>query len=220
MITKQALKNKIKKGFTIVELLIVIVIIGILATILILNFGSIQKRASNLNRIVAARNALKIVNEYIDATHSYPDTTGASQCIGSNFPGGKCWGVDSVAPYGSPTLESDSTTFVNKLSTAGKLSSITYSAVDMGYWHGIGPVYHYMATRTVDGNSRPAIIIYFLDGLNQDCGLEPTLKPVVAGTPGHNENTDAYTTVTTKPRFTATNGSGTYCIVAANALQG
>lgn len=208
------MKQNKKSGFTIIELLIVIVIIGILAAITIISFTGVSRRASNTNRIATAKQAVDLINSYIGAKGAYPDATGASMCIGQNFPGGKCWGADS----GSPTLESASTPMVTALSSVGVLGAINYSAVDMGYWHGIGPVYHYKATRTVDGASSPVIIIYFLDGANQDCGLPNVIIPTNNPTPGTTENTDVYTRATTIPRYSTTTANGTYCIVAADAL--
>jgi prepilin-type N-terminal cleavage/methylation domain-containing protein len=63
-----SLKNK--KGFTIVELLIVIVVIGILATFVIIAYGGIQektrnvKRANDINAIQAALEGYHQANGY------------------------------------------------------------------------------------------------------------------------------------------------------------
>lgn len=51
-------------GFTIVELLIVIVVIGILAAITIVAYNGIQQRARNQARIVAAINIYKQLELY------------------------------------------------------------------------------------------------------------------------------------------------------------
>lgn len=197
-------------GFTIVELLIVIVVIGILAAITIVSFNGVSQRSNNTSRIATAKQAVTLINAYIATTGNLPDTTGASFCIGSNFPSGKCWGVDSS----SPTLESASTAFNTTLATVGKVSAISYGSVDMGYWKGIGPVYHYAATRTVDGVLKPAIIIYFLDGTNQDCGLNGVVKATQSAPAGVRENDTVYTSATTSPRNTASTAAGTYCVVS------
>jgi prepilin-type N-terminal cleavage/methylation domain-containing protein len=205
------------QGFTITELLIVIVILGVLAAIVIISFGGITQRANNTSRIVAARQAVNLVQTYISTYSAYPWVTGASMCIGKNFPGGKCWGADSIPPA-YPTLEADSGPLTTSLSAIGSLSSVGYPTVDMGYWRGIGPVYHYAATRTVDGALRPVVIIYFLDGLDQDCGMDFVVKTTDTGTPGLIENSLNYVRDSTIPRNTASNGSGTYCIVSVNSL--
>ena len=65
-------KNKQQSGFTIVELLIVIVVIGILATITIVSFSGVQVKARDTVRI----NDLKTIQRYVEAYNamngSYP----------------------------------------------------------------------------------------------------------------------------------------------------
>jgi prepilin-type N-terminal cleavage/methylation domain-containing protein len=204
-------------GFTLTELIIVIVVIGILATIALLSYSGIRQRADNTRRIVAARQAANLVQSYMSTYDAYPWTTSASMCIGKNFPGGKCWGVDSVPPS-YPTLEADSGPLVNTLAAIGALSSIGYPAVNMGYWSGMGPVYHYAAGRMVDAQARPIVIVYFLDGLDQDCGMDNIVKTTDTGTAGLIENSLNYVRDNSIPRNTASNGSGTYCIVSLNSL--
>jgi prepilin-type N-terminal cleavage/methylation domain-containing protein len=202
--------KKSNLGFTIVELLIVIVVIGILASITIVAYSGVQKKALNTARIMAARQALGAVNIYTALNGKYVLSTGTGRCLAENFPGAICWGVDSATP--APTTQS----VIDDLKTVSNLPSIGYPAVDMGYWRGIGPVYHYRAGRTVDGQLNEVVIVYFLDGLNQDCGLPNVLRTNDVGTPGTVENSATYYTYTGKPSNTASNGSGTYCIVGTN----
>jgi prepilin-type N-terminal cleavage/methylation domain-containing protein len=66
-----SLKNK-SKGFTIVELLIVIVVIGILATLVIVTFTGIQQKARDSKRktdIAAVQAALE---SYYSSNNTYP----------------------------------------------------------------------------------------------------------------------------------------------------
>lgn len=71
----QTLKNQ--KGFTIVELLIVIVVIGILAAITIVAFNGIQNRGKTTSAESAATNANKKIEIYNTELSSYPATPGA-----------------------------------------------------------------------------------------------------------------------------------------------
>lgn len=59
-----SLKNK--KGFTIVELLIVIVVIGILATLVIVTFTGIQQKARNSER----QTDINAVDSHVEAFHA------------------------------------------------------------------------------------------------------------------------------------------------------
>ena len=67
-----SLKNK-SKGFTIVELLIVIVVIGILATLVIVTFTGIQQKARNSQRQTDI-NALDSHIEAYNASNGYYPT--------------------------------------------------------------------------------------------------------------------------------------------------
>ena len=71
----QTLKNQ--KGFTIVELLIVIVVIGILAAITIVAFNGIQNRGKTSAAQSAAGNADKKSEAYNAEVGYYPTTLGA-----------------------------------------------------------------------------------------------------------------------------------------------
>lgn len=81
-------------GFTIVELLIVIVVIGILAAITIVAFNGVQNRANNIARISELRDWQKLFEMYKAENGAYPDMpkTGDGQpgdggyCLGEKFP--------------------------------------------------------------------------------------------------------------------------------------
>ena len=67
-----------QKGFTIVELLIVIVVIAILAAITIVAFTGIQTRAFNGRVQADMKNVEKLVKAYNSLNGSYPSTGGLS----------------------------------------------------------------------------------------------------------------------------------------------
>lgn len=70
-------RNK-QTGFTIVELLIVIVVIGILAAITIVAYNGIQDRAANARVQNDIANVRRIVETYNAENGSYPSTGGLS----------------------------------------------------------------------------------------------------------------------------------------------
>ena len=67
-----------QKGFTIVELLIVIVVIAILAAITIVAFNGIQTRAFNSRVQSDIKNVQKLVEAYNALNGNYPSTGGLS----------------------------------------------------------------------------------------------------------------------------------------------
>lgn len=84
-------------GFTIVELLIVIVVIAILAAITIVAFNGIQTRANNTARVNEAKQWERILQSYAVTYSKYPDALNAPMCLGEDFPDvnadsvGDCW---------------------------------------------------------------------------------------------------------------------------------
>lgn len=71
--TLSEMKNARKdRGFTIVELLIVIVVIGILAAITIVAYNGVQNRAKTQSGQAAASNVQKKIEAYNAAVGSYP----------------------------------------------------------------------------------------------------------------------------------------------------
>jgi len=96
---------KKQHGFTIVELLIVIVVIAVLAAIAILAFNGVQARANNSKTESAVTQWRKILISYATKNGNYPlgDTqNGTSFCLGeaTNYPSG-CWNGNVVAAFNS-----------------------------------------------------------------------------------------------------------------------
>lgn len=91
------------RGFTIVELLVVIVIIGILASLVIVSYRGSQQKASNTQ-------TLNTVTHYIKATFLYelenkkfpePSPGGVAwSCLGTGYPGNVCLTVSGGACNG------------------------------------------------------------------------------------------------------------------------
>ncbi|MDO8336461.1 MAG: prepilin-type N-terminal cleavage/methylation domain-containing protein [Candidatus Saccharibacteria bacterium] len=95
------------RGFTIVELLIVIVIIGILAALIIVAYNGIQSRARDTDRIVKVKAIAKAIEQYYVDKGYYPtiqDGGGYESSCGSQTDN---WGhcdrnkvlTDAIAPY-------------------------------------------------------------------------------------------------------------------------
>lgn len=94
-VAKRASLHEQTRGFTIVELLIVIVIIGILAAITIVAYNGIQNRASNARVQSDIKNVQKLVENYNATNGSYP-STGSLSTIRSDL---NCTGGSKQADW-------------------------------------------------------------------------------------------------------------------------
>ena len=149
------------QGFTIVELLIVIVVIAILAAISIAVYTNIQQRAKNTAIINAASQSLKMIQAYIAEYGDYPRTTSTGNvivCI-TNQCAGSGGGLASDASLN------------NNLAKVGTLPrSVPGSGENRK-----GILYLYTSGQLISGESQPVIIGYWLEGQNRSCGLPNVL---------------------------------------------
>lgn len=81
---------KLRAGFTLIEILVVIAIIGILSSVIIASLNTARERARNASYLVQIREYQKALALYYTNQGSYPGTS-AWGCIGTGFPGGVCW---------------------------------------------------------------------------------------------------------------------------------
>ena len=114
--------NKIvtKKGFTIVELLVVIVVIGILVTIMVISYNGIQQRSRDSKR-ASDITQLKIAIEKLHSDKSmYPASCG-------DYTG--CW-ISSLAVELSPYLQTVPHDPKNAIGSAGDYQYVRGSVTD------------------------------------------------------------------------------------------
>lgn len=147
--------QKNKHGFTIVELLIVIVVIGILAAITIVAYNGIQQRARNAQVIAGVEAYNKALRSYHAVNSAYPTTGG---CLGANYPSNYCWQGTSGTHTINATLDGNLANFIsNKPTLATSLFSI-----------GIGDNMRAGALYSLSTSPR---IVYYLQGVSQACGI-------------------------------------------------
>lgn len=169
--------RKTTSGFTIVELLIVIVVVAILAAISIVAYNGIQERSRNATTISAVNTYVKLIKLYMAGESAYPLTS--STCL--QVVTGSCSGRNA-------TMDAN----LQKYGTLPNNTIYTYLT------------YNYQA-QTVDGQSSPLLLIYLLDGVNQECGVSNVV---------YQSGSLAYTTDTTPPYNTTADVSGrTRCYV-------
>jgi len=90
-------KNKKEQGFTLLELLVVIGIIGLLASILVVNLTGARRRARDTKRIADVRSMLTAVEDYYGKNGYYPTSIGGL-VTGTQIP---IWPLDPLAPSGT-----------------------------------------------------------------------------------------------------------------------
>lgn len=111
--------RKSVRGFTIVELLIVIVVIAILAAITIVAYNGVQKRALNTSRLTEVEAWQKqFLLYYANNGAAVSGYTGQYLCLGSGFPSGKCRNYTQAVGSGSTYAESANTSLMTALKSA------------------------------------------------------------------------------------------------------
>lgn len=134
-------------GFTIVELLIIIVVVAVLAAISVVAYGSIQTRAKNAKTVNAAAAWIKAIKLYKAENGAYPSV---ESCLGSettyDASDGKCWNsnywkvkstfLDMMRPYISSYPEPD----ITDISVASSPRAGLYYATNNSSFHRISVV--------------------------------------------------------------------------------
>lgn len=156
-------------GFTIVELLIVIVVIGILAAITIVAFNGVQSRAKNTSIENTASAYRKTLAAYVAEKGDYP-VVGGSGCLGraADYPSG-CFNATASA-----TMETQLGTILTSLPTPDTTCFAMYGGCRRGL------SYYYRPSSvtpdwTVDGVVHRYYMFYFL-GENGRCTLPNNLE--------------------------------------------
>ena len=117
--------RKTAYGFTIVELLIVIVIIGILASVTVVAYNGVQNRALNNARYQEVKAWHKLFQSYVAQEGKLPPVANGNYCLGTGFPdgdgviGGEC--RDYSAYWTTTYHETDATSLMNELKKVSSL---------------------------------------------------------------------------------------------------
>jgi len=136
-----------RSGFTIVELLIVIVVIAILAAVTVVSYNGIQTRANNASRLSEFNQWRKIFELYKVDKGSYPpppvpvseplNGPANGYCLGTGFPDAKC--RDYLANNGNTLTEASSTALMDRIKTVSGIPNARHTAVNGT----VGPYVYY-----------------------------------------------------------------------------
>jgi prepilin-type N-terminal cleavage/methylation domain-containing protein len=193
-------------GFTIVEILIVIAVTAVLATIVSVGYSGITRQAHNNSAIASANQYETVLRSYLAANGEYPEFWGA-KCLGIGYPDRDEDGVGDCGPANAPAIE-DPDLHEQLLSVIANIpkapthhTKTTFSGEDwVGIWVLNWDDFYY------NGARNPYSMQYQLDGPSQDCRNPNT----VMQEPGE----DWPRTVTSTTGYTFTDGVTTNCIVA------
>ncbi|HUP31280.1 MAG TPA: pilin [Usitatibacter sp.] len=141
--------NKVQKGFTLIELMIVVAIIGILAAIAIPAYQDYTVRSKVTELINAAGVCKTSVAEYYQAKGFMPATETDAGCSNSGT-------VNSLPP----TVATGKITVAAQGGLSGQL---TAAANKLGYVPGCGSPGAYANCATASGGAAPPITEWFCD---------------------------------------------------------
>lgn len=151
--------NTAKNGFTIVELLIVIVVIGILAALSYVTYSGFQTKARNSTKVSIIQQTMKLIHLYKAENGNYPL---------SSAMGDFCLTTDNLCTNyaGTPHAASNSV-LMDALKAYGTPASQSGDQITAGSRYGI--TYSYTPTRTLESQTNPLLLMFFLEGTNQMC---------------------------------------------------
>lgn len=167
-------------GFTIVELLIVIVVIGILAAIVIVAFNGVQQQARNAQTVSIIKSYQKALMRYAIEHQEYP--VAGRACLGEDYPDSG----DFITSNSRNCFRSNSSGTVNagfnnniRPYMGGSLptpSNVIIGAGTNPSWTSRGAILATnFTTMTIDGVTHPWVLIYTLEGQTK-CPVGPILN--------------------------------------------
>lgn len=196
-------------GFTIVELLIVIVVIAVLAAVTVVAFNGVQQRAKNSQRIAAAKEWHKLIMAYTSANGAYPSVTiNNHTCLGDHYVTNFDINAD-VDCYSTNNIKHPTAGILNAYRTIAPLPVFPNDTMTSVGGYGTVTGISIRAHDTLDPATTPQIqypmLWYWLYGTSQDCVLRPVAQPVAGG---YQQTTST---------FSVNDGNYTRCVILLTA---
>ena len=157
-------------GFTIVELLIVIVIIAILASITVVAYNGVQKRAYVSQSISAVQTYKRAIMSYATINGTYPTVGSGGVCLGTGYVDRNSDGIaDCGAADGGGKVDATFNAQLRTLVSIPAATSYSFQApFSSSQW--VGAYVENWDQFKVNNVVTPYMIRYALPGKNQNCG--------------------------------------------------
>ncbi len=162
-------------GFTLVEVVVIIAVIGILASLVIANYGNITRSARNTKTTTAVsqyRDALKL---FVRERGDYP-TTPYTACLGTGYKDtnnngtGDCWHLAWPVEV-DPTFNEELQQYMG-----GTLPEANTHIVQAPDYDQVGAAYFKEDYLRLDGERHDWMIAYTMEGNEEKCPVGPVLS--------------------------------------------
>lgn len=166
-------------GFTMVELLIAISIMGVLAGLSLTSFSSFQERSRNTQTITAANKWHEALLAYMVSDESIPIAPNEHVCLGEGYPDVDSNGIGDCRNVAVGSLKHEEKSVFNdelRQYISGKLPLPSMRPVTKGDSQDVGAYIGHDPSLVIDGVSRPYYFIFSLEGSDEDCRVPGVVR--------------------------------------------